>query len=163
MASPESVPGTSRQNFLQTPSATDGTPDSSSSTARLTPQSDSEDEPDLGGPYGGEQRDGAFELKAISKSRPQSSKDDSNWNQDDDSVEEWKDGSEDELFTDFNGSRRPSASTTRSFMLYTPDEERGVVRKFDRRVVLLMALLYMLSFLDRSSTSSQALPFPDFS
>ena len=34
---------------------------------------------------------------------------------------------------------------------YTPDEERIVVKKFDRRLVLFMALLYMLSFLDRSS------------
>lgn len=37
---------------------------------------------------------------------------------------------------------------------YTRDEERGVVRKLDRRLVLFMALLYMLSFLDRSSMSS---------
>jgi hypothetical protein len=49
--------------------------------------------------------------------------------------------------------RRGSASTTHSFQLYTPDEERAVVKKFDRRLVLFVALLYMLSFLDRSSTS----------
>jgi hypothetical protein len=48
--------------------------------------------------------------------------------------------------------RRGSASTTQSFQLYTPDEERAVVRKFDKRLVLFVALLYMLSFLDRSST-----------
>lgn len=47
--------------------------------------------------------------------------------------------------------RRGSASTTQSFQLYTPDEERAVVRKFDKRLVLFVALLYMLSFLDRSS------------
>jgi len=47
--------------------------------------------------------------------------------------------------------RRGSASTIQSYQLYTPDEERAVVRKFDRRVVLIVALLYMLSFLDRSS------------
>lgn len=34
---------------------------------------------------------------------------------------------------------------------YTPEEERTVVKKFDRRLVLFVALLYMLSFLDRSS------------
>jgi hypothetical protein len=39
-----------------------------------------------------------------------------------------------------------------SFMLYTPDEEKKVLRKLDRRLVLFMALLYLLSFLDRSST-----------
>lgn len=37
------------------------------------------------------------------------------------------------------------------FLLYTPDEERAVLGKLDRRLVLFMALLYMLSFLDRSS------------
>ncbi|KAK0620303.1 major facilitator superfamily domain-containing protein [Immersiella caudata] len=46
------------------------------------------------------------------------------------------------------GRRRGSAA---SFQLYTPDEERAVVRKFDRRLVVFLALLYMLSFLDRSN------------
>ncbi|KUI68434.1 hypothetical protein VM1G_03960 [Cytospora mali] len=36
---------------------------------------------------------------------------------------------------------------------YTAEEEQAVVRKFDRRLVLFVALLYMLSFLDRSSLS----------
>ena len=49
--------------------------------------------------------------------------------------------------------RRGSTSTTHSFMLYTPDEERTVIRKLDRRLVLFVAFLYMLSFLDRSSMS----------
>lgn len=48
--------------------------------------------------------------------------------------------------------RRSSASTMMSFQLYTPDEEKSVVRKFDRKLVLFVALLYMLSFLDRSSS-----------
>lgn len=48
--------------------------------------------------------------------------------------------------------RTPSASSTvASFELYTPDEEATVRRKFDRKLVLFVALLYMLSFLDRSS------------
>ena len=34
---------------------------------------------------------------------------------------------------------------------YTPEEERVVVKKLDRRLVLFVAFLYMLSFLDRSS------------
>jgi hypothetical protein len=46
------------------------------------------------------------------------------------------------------GRRRGSVA---SFQLYTPDEERSVVRKFDRRLVVFVALLYMVSFLDRSS------------
>jgi hypothetical protein len=34
---------------------------------------------------------------------------------------------------------------------YTHEEEQAIVRKFDRRLTLFIALLYMLSFLDRSS------------
>ena len=44
-----------------------------------------------------------------------------------------------------------SASALQNVMLYTPDEEQSIIRKFDRRLVLFVALLYMLSFLDRSS------------
>ncbi|KAK0715650.1 major facilitator superfamily domain-containing protein [Lasiosphaeris hirsuta] len=47
--------------------------------------------------------------------------------------------------------RRGSTSTAASFQLYTPDEEKAVVRKFDKRLVVFLALLYMLSFLDRSN------------
>lgn len=39
-------------------------------------------------------------------------------------------------------------------IVYTAEEERAVVRKFDRRLVLFVALLYLLSFLDRSSELS---------
>ena len=34
---------------------------------------------------------------------------------------------------------------------FTPDQAEAVVRKLDRRLVLFLAVLYMLSFLDRSS------------
>ncbi|KAL1971289.1 hypothetical protein VTN77DRAFT_241 [Rasamsonia byssochlamydoides] len=34
---------------------------------------------------------------------------------------------------------------------YTPEEEQQVVKRFDKRLVLLLALLYLLSFLDRSN------------
>jgi hypothetical protein len=34
---------------------------------------------------------------------------------------------------------------------YSREEEQAIVRKFDRRLTLFIALLYMLSFLDRSS------------
>ena len=59
---------------------------------------------------------------------------------------------EEEKSPNFLISRRASASTLQSFMLYTPDEERSIIRKFDYRLVMFVALLYMLSFLDRSST-----------
>jgi hypothetical protein len=38
-----------------------------------------------------------------------------------------------------------------SVLLYTLEEELAVIKKLDRRMVLFLALLYMLSFLDRSS------------
>lgn len=53
--------------------------------------------------------------------------------------------------------RRASDSTVASFQLYTPDEERSVVRKHDRKLVVFVALLFMLSFLDRSSTSAPSI------
>ena len=53
--------------------------------------------------------------------------------------------------------RQGSNETEQSFMLYTPDEERSVIKKFDRHLVLFIALLYMLSFLDRSSMHPVAL------
>ena len=37
---------------------------------------------------------------------------------------------------------------------YTDEEEKAIVRKFDRRLTLFIALLYMLSFLDRSSQTT---------
>ena len=40
---------------------------------------------------------------------------------------------------------------------FTADEERAVVRKLDRHLVLFLAFLYMLSFLDRSSMLIQDL------
>lgn len=49
-----------------------------------------------------------------------------------------------------SGPRRSSARR-RGRPSYTAEEERAIVRKFDRRLVLFVALLYMLSFLDRSS------------
>ena len=47
--------------------------------------------------------------------------------------------------------RRFSMSSVQSYELYTPDEDQEVLRKLDRRLVLFMAMLYCLSFLDRSS------------
>lgn len=45
-------------------------------------------------------------------------------------------------------------SSVQSFELYTPDEEKSLLRKLDTRLVLFLAFLYMLSFLDRSSILS---------
>ncbi|KAF5872191.1 putative major facilitator superfamily transporter protein [Botrytis fragariae] len=59
--------------------------------------------------------------------------------------------SDEDAYRDETDRRRGSFSTVQSYQLYTPDEERIVVRKFDRKLVVFVALLYMLSFLDRSN------------
>lgn len=111
-------------------------PNSSSSSyaRRLTPEADSEDSDlDVGGE--GE----SYKLQP---------RRDAEKGGDEDSEGE----EQEEEYLD-RGTRRASVSTTHSYQLYTPDEERAVVKKFDRRLVLFVALLYMLSFLDRSSMS----------
>jgi hypothetical protein len=47
--------------------------------------------------------------------------------------------------------RSGTSASAASFQLYTSDEEQAVVKKFDRKLVVFVAVLYMLSFLDRSS------------
>ncbi|TVY81108.1 putative transporter [Lachnellula suecica] len=100
------------------PEAAELSPDSS---ARLTPDSDSDGE-DLEMSELGE----SYKMQNI------------------DAEKEWDEEEE-------GRGRRASMETMQSYQLYTPDEERAVVRKFDRKLVLFVALLYMLSFLDRSN------------
>lgn len=56
--------------------------------------------------------------------------------------------------TDDHDDEDDDNSSVHSFELYTPDEEKNLLKKLDTRLVLFLALLYMLSFLDRSSTAS---------
>lgn len=49
------------------------------------------------------------------------------------------------------GRRRSSLGSVQSYELYTPDEDRAVVKKLDRKLVVFMAFMYMLCFLDRTS------------
>ncbi|RMD44950.1 hypothetical protein DV735_g7, partial [Chaetothyriales sp. CBS 134920] len=49
------------------------------------------------------------------------------------------------------GSRGSSMDSDDEDITYTAEEERGVVRRLDRRLVLFLSLLYLLSFLDRSN------------
>ncbi|KAK4458495.1 hypothetical protein QBC42DRAFT_23191 [Cladorrhinum samala] len=42
-------------------------------------------------------------------------------------------------------------TAVRTRPLYSEEEERAVIKKFDRKLVLFVALLYLLAFLDRSS------------
>jgi hypothetical protein len=118
-------------------------PDSSSlSNARLTPDSDSDDS-DLE----------MSELGESYKLQRRESDPEKVWDAEGGDDE----GEEEEEYEDSGRRRRASVSTVQSYQLYTPDEERAVVRKFDRKLVLFVALLYMLSFLDRSSTSTYLL------
>lgn len=71
------------------------------------------------------------------------------------------DHNEDEIYElNERGSREigRAHSRPRNGFSYTAEEERAVVDKFDRRLVLFVAFLYMLSFLDRSSPSY--FPYP---
>ena len=122
------------------------TPNSSTATSdQLTPDSDSESGSDLALSAGaGLLGDGhgdtseAYELQDRRQGEYPSDDDE-------------KDGTTQASQKTRRKRRAASTSTAASFTLYTPDEERAVVRKFDRRLVLFVALLYMLSFLDRSS------------
>lgn len=107
----------------------------SSFTTRLTPDSDSDDDLDHG-THNGE----SYKLQSRRKDAEKGVVGHDAFEDDED---------EDTLPHE---RRRASVSTVQSYQLYTPDEERAVVRKFDRKLVLFVALLYMLSFLDRSST-----------
>ena len=133
---PQIVPSTSDEmpGVEQSPNS------SSTSNARLTPESDSDDSDlEIGEGELGE----SFKLQNRGTDVEKGAAADEDEDEDADADAEYHDSSR----------RRGSASTVHSFQLYTPDEERAVVRKFDRKLVLFVALLYMLSFLDRSSLS----------
>ena len=106
---------------------------SSTSNARLTPDSDSDDSDLEIGELG-------ESIKLQRRVKDKEKRGELDEDSEDDGV-----GYRD------SGRRRASVSTVQSYQLYTPDEERAVVRKFDRKLVFFVALLYMLSFLDRSS------------
>lgn len=116
----------------------------SSFTTRLTPDSDSEDDLELDDGELGEGGPESYKLQ----SRRMRERDVEKVGGSGDNSEE---DDEDDHEPTRRRRRRASVSTVQSYQLYTPDEERAVVRKFDRKLVLFVALLYMLSFLDRSS------------
>ncbi|EEQ35117.1 conserved hypothetical protein [Microsporum canis CBS 113480] len=63
------------------------------------------------------------------------------------------DSSDDERYRDNPGRDVEDDLELASYSLnsFTAEEERQVVRKFDRRLTMFLAFLYMLSFLDRSN------------
>ncbi|KAI6815869.1 MFS general substrate transporter [Hortaea werneckii] len=103
---------------------------------RYTPEEGSDDDEleDL------EESEG-YELKRLNKSGPKrrSTVEDAIGDDDHDDVED-----------EVPATRRRTASVA-SFELYTPDEEHRVRRKLDTHLVLFVAMLYMMSFLDRSN------------
>lgn len=59
--------------------------------------------------------------------------------------------------SDGDSSEHAEENGIESFKSFTVDEEKVIVRKLDRHLVLFIAFLYMLSFLDRSSKSNRDL------
>ena len=104
----------------------------------MTPDSNSDDDLDVGAEANVE---GAIPLKNFA-SRSRKSFDNEH-------EDEHTDSDEDEHILD--NEARTRRTSVQSFELYTPEEEHAVLRKLDRRLVLFVALLYMLSFLDRSN------------
>ena len=117
----------------------------------LDPDSDSDDHIGIGLRGGEISDEDEFELEDLSSHASNGLKSQNGYDPRFDESEDEEKGS------DFKKRRRESDSTVHSFMLYTPDEEKAVIKKFDRRLVLFVALLYMLSFLDRSSMSLSSL------
>lgn len=114
---------------------------SSSPQGRYTPEPDSDDGEE---PYvlHGSGDPNAYEMKELG----------TRTSRDEDRTYELSDfEDEDQLWVDGTHSRRTSVQ---SFELYTPDEERAVRRKLDTHLVVFVAVLYMISFLDRSNVGN---------
>lgn len=140
---PRSLQSALRRPVDSDPSRAGEVSPDSSFTTRLTPDSDSEDELELDDGELGEVGPESYKLQRRSRKRDvEKVGRDGGYSEEDD---------EDDHEPTRRRRRRASASTVQSYQLYTPDEERAVVRKFDRKLVLFVALLYMLSFLDRSN------------
>ncbi|KAM5348318.1 hypothetical protein ACJ41O_008142 [Fusarium nematophilum] len=118
-----------------------GTASAAESFAQTTAEftlDDSDDE-DLRSAVGGSE---AYKLRDRSRDRGHSSSS-AIWDADADA--------DDDAHPLVDRQRPASPGSVASFQLYTPDEDLAVRRKFDRRLVLFVALLFMLSFLDRSN------------
>lgn len=114
---------------------------SSSSSAHFTPDADSDDGLEVTGPLD--------ELSGIPLKRLSHDEVDRGAAR---VYDEEEDDSQDDSDSEDGFDRRKARrASVQSFELYTPDEERAVIRKLDRKLVLFVALLYMLSFLDRSN------------
>lgn len=109
---------------------------SAESSSRLTPDSDPEDEQDLDDL---EDEEG-LELKELGRHSPTRVRGESSTGGAE-REEESESDEEDNALPPQKSRRRGSVA---SFELYTPDEEHKVRRKLDIRLVLFVALLYLL-------------------
>ncbi|KAI9830616.1 MAG: hypothetical protein M1819_005426 [Sarea resinae] len=128
------------------------------SPSHRTVDADGPEEEDLG-PYDGHDRESlgqSFRLKALSQDEAGKSTSPPSSPLRQELLSDREDDEETKDERSMSVRRMMSASTTTintasSMGLYTPDEERAVLWKLDRRVVLFISMLYMLSFLDRSN------------
>ncbi|KAI1491464.1 major facilitator superfamily domain-containing protein [Biscogniauxia mediterranea] len=126
-------------------------------SARLTPDSDTSS--DIGHGHGinfgigGDAETYELQDRTIQESSSCAIEMEDDDDDDSDDDEKIKDD-EDEGHHDLERGPRPrrtSVSSIASFQLYTREEERAVVRKFDRRLVMFLAVCYMVSFIDRAN------------
>lgn len=85
---------------------------------------------------------GDFELGQVTDSQGAATSGSSSSSFDDDSENVWGVQNDDDPYR---------LSENQDLVLYSVEEERAVVQKLDRRLVIFLAALYLLSFLDRSS------------
>ena len=135
--------GSSRLETKQLEAASDVSP----SISELTPDTGSESDTYVDAALSQGSKSQTFELKEL---RP--GLDEATPKETDGLVEEHE--SEDEDRTVQFGRSRTTSVRSAVSMEYTPEEEKAVLKKLDRRLALFMALLYLLSFLDRSSASA---------
>ncbi|KAK4896879.1 hypothetical protein LTR27_005126 [Elasticomyces elasticus] len=122
-----------------------GSSQESSLPARFTPEGASEDDGDDLEDLEAEE---GYELRELGESvRLQQRR---NGTKEDEALE-------DDEGDALNGRKRRRRASIQSFELYTPTEERRVRRKLDTHLVLFVALLYLLSFLDRSNVGNAKL------
>ena len=117
------------------------------SSARLTPDSDSEGEDDIE-ELEAEEGIQLTELRKNGRESRHGREDGEDIVAGAEEDDDEDDYAEDDALASHKRRRRNSVA---SFELYTPDEERHVRRKLDTRLVLFVALLYLMSFLDRSN------------
>ncbi|KAF2496711.1 MFS general substrate transporter [Lophium mytilinum] len=120
-------------------------PSTDDGDTRLTPSSDSEgehEETTLGQAHAGE----SYRMKNLSSRSVGKNDRAETSGQEHDITGE---GEDENLLPD--ARRLSQGSSVESYELYTPEEDKAVLRSLDRKLVLFMALLYLLSFLDRSN------------